>query len=95
MSAKVSVKMVPVLVFFIFPALMVVILGPAVIIDHENTVAGVEVNAPLFGAEGSRHVRNEGSRRKREENKMDTMIRLGCGVMAVICAVHYHLAASK
>ena len=31
MSAKVSVKMVPVLVFFIFPALMVVILGPAVL----------------------------------------------------------------
>jgi tight adherence protein C len=32
MSAKVSVKMVPVLVFFIFPALLLVILGPAVII---------------------------------------------------------------
>jgi tight adherence protein C len=32
MSAKVSVKMVPALVFFIFPALMVVILGPAVLI---------------------------------------------------------------
>jgi tight adherence protein C len=31
MSSKVSVKMVPVLVFFIFPALMVVILGPAVL----------------------------------------------------------------
>jgi tight adherence protein C len=31
MSAKTSVKMVPVLVFFIFPALMVVILGPAVL----------------------------------------------------------------
>ncbi|MGA8869969.1 MAG: type II secretion system F family protein [Candidatus Acidiferrales bacterium] len=30
-AAKVSVKMVPVLVFFIFPALMVVILGPAAI----------------------------------------------------------------
>jgi tight adherence protein C len=30
-SAKVSVKMVPVLVFFIFPALMAVILGPAII----------------------------------------------------------------
>jgi tight adherence protein C len=32
MSAKVSVKMVPALVFFIFPALMVVILGPAVLL---------------------------------------------------------------
>jgi len=31
MSAKTSVKMVPALVFFIFPALMVVILGPAII----------------------------------------------------------------
>jgi tight adherence protein C len=31
MSAKTSVKMVPALVFFIFPALMVVILGPAFI----------------------------------------------------------------
>jgi len=31
LSAKTSVKMVPALVFFIFPALMVVILGPAFI----------------------------------------------------------------
>jgi tight adherence protein C len=30
-AAKVSVKMVPVLVFFIFPAMMIVVLGPAVI----------------------------------------------------------------
>ena len=30
-AAKISVKMVPVLVFFIFPALMIVVLGPAVI----------------------------------------------------------------
>jgi len=32
MSAKTSVKMVPVLVLFIFPALMVIILGPAILI---------------------------------------------------------------
>lgn len=31
MAAKIGVKMVPVLVFFIFPALMVVVLGPAAI----------------------------------------------------------------
>jgi len=31
MAAKISVKMVPVLVFFIFPALMIVVIGPAMI----------------------------------------------------------------
>jgi tight adherence protein C len=31
LAAKISVKMVPVLVFFVFPALMIVILGPAII----------------------------------------------------------------
>ena len=31
MAAKISVKMVPVLVFFIFPALMIVVVGPAFI----------------------------------------------------------------
>jgi tight adherence protein C len=36
MSAKVSVKMVPVLVFFIFPALLLVILGPSVIIVRKT-----------------------------------------------------------
>jgi len=31
MAAKISIKMVPVLVLFIFPALMVVVLGPAIV----------------------------------------------------------------
>jgi tight adherence protein C len=31
MAAKISVKMVPVLVLFIFPALMIVVLGPAIV----------------------------------------------------------------
>jgi tight adherence protein C len=31
MSAKTTVKMVPALVLFIFPALLVVVLGPAVL----------------------------------------------------------------
>jgi tight adherence protein C len=31
MAAKISIKMVPVLVFFIFPALMIVVLGPAIV----------------------------------------------------------------
>src|SRR5437867_4366307 len=43
MSAKTSVKMVPALVFFIFPALMVVILGPAIITMMRTL-------GPAFGA---------------------------------------------
>lgn len=39
MSAKTSVKMVPALVFFIFPALMVVILGPAFITLYRQMIA--------------------------------------------------------
>jgi pilus assembly protein TadC len=31
MAAKISIKMVPVLVLFIFPALMIVVLGPAIV----------------------------------------------------------------
>jgi tight adherence protein C len=31
MTAKISIKMVPVLVLFIFPALMIVVLGPAIL----------------------------------------------------------------
>ncbi len=42
MSAKTAVKMVPALVFFIFPALMVVILGPAVITIMRELLPGVK-----------------------------------------------------
>jgi tight adherence protein C len=42
MSAKVSVKMVPALVFFIFPALMVVILGPAALTIMHDLLPGLK-----------------------------------------------------
>lgn len=42
MGAKVSVKMVPALVFFIFPALMVVILGPAVLSIMSNLLPNLK-----------------------------------------------------
>jgi len=41
-GAKVSVKMVPVLVFFIFPALMVVILGPAILSIMSNLLPNLK-----------------------------------------------------
>jgi tight adherence protein C len=40
MSAKTTVKMVPPLVLFIFPALMVVILGPAILIIMRQFING-------------------------------------------------------
>jgi tight adherence protein C len=42
MSAKTSVKMVPALVFFIFPALMVVILGPAVLAIMQQLIPAMQ-----------------------------------------------------
>ncbi len=51
MSAKVSVKMVPALVFFIFPALMVGDFGPSCDHDYAVLAAGSEVIAGAAGGE--------------------------------------------
>jgi tight adherence protein C len=83
MSAKTTVKMVGPLVFFIFPALIAVILGPAMIALMRQLMPGLKWSAESRRSPTGRAVCKLILRRS---EKMDTitMIRVGAGILAVL-----------